>query len=266
MSMGGRTPDGMWCMSLRHVVSLLVFVLTFLPPISFAQQATGSRSRSPASAPAPAEGNPGDVAQAPPNYGFVLGTVYQVDKKRYRAYLATFRKSDPDLDERLVKLDAKRFLDERAKVTVRGRQLASNESFSSDVSSSDGEYIIKRTPVGAYSFSLLYEGDEYPVKQRLDLNVELSYVAELCFVIDKEEKVAWMVSDGVRRSVDVPPWVPRECHSALSGCLGMLLDDDGGFPKGLLLLLAGGGATALGLGIISTEQVEASPPVRPNQR
>jgi hypothetical protein len=245
-------------MSSRNLAAVLAFSLTFLPPLSFAQQATGT--------PGTAEGDGNDnqdAAQAPSNYGFVLGTVYQVDKERYKAYIASLRKSQPDLDERLVKLDAKRFLDERAKVTVTGRQLASNESFSSDSTGTDGEYMIKRTPVGAYSFSLLYEGEEYPVQQRLDLNVELSYVAELCFVIDKEDKVAWMVSDGVRRSIDVPPWVPRECHSALSGCLAMLLDDHGGFPKGLLLLLAGGGATALGIGIISTDQVEASPPVRP---
>jgi hypothetical protein len=257
MLTGGRTPDRMWCMSSRSLVSALVVSLVFLPPLSFAQQSTGSPA---------AASNDETLAQQPPNYGFVLGTVYEVDKERYRAYLAALRKSQPDLDERRVKLDPKKFLDERAKVTVTGRLLATNEGFSSDASNSDGEYIIKRSPVGAYSFTLLYEGEEYPVQQRLDLNVELSYVAELCFVIDKEETVAWMVSDGVRRAEDVPPWVPRECHSALSGCLAMLLDDHGGFPKGLLLLLAGAGATALGLGIISTDQVEASPPTRPNKR
>jgi hypothetical protein len=241
----------------RCLVSALVVSLTLLPPLSFAQQATVA---------SPPAGNGGDAVTADAaNYGYVLGTVYEVDKERYRSYLASLRKSQPDLDERLAKLDPKRFLDELANVTVTGKQLATNQMFSSNFTSSDGEYIIKRSPVGAYTFNLLHEGQDYPVQQRLDLNVELSYVAELCFVIDKEEKVAWMVSDGARRPVDVPPWVPRECHSALSGCLAMLLDEHGGFPKGLLLLLAGGGATALGLGIASTRQDEASPAARPRR-
>ena len=34
-------------------------------------------------------------------------------------------------------------------------------------------------------------------------------------------------------------------------------------PEGILLLLAGGGAATTSLGIISTEQLEASPVVRP---
>jgi hypothetical protein len=43
----------------------------------------------------------------------------------------------------------------------------------------------------------------------------------------------------------------------------MLIGDEG-FPNGLLLLLAGGGAAAATLGILGTEQSEASPPRRPN--
>ncbi|MCH7969626.1 MAG: hypothetical protein IH960_01120 [Chloroflexi bacterium] len=112
---------------------------------------------------------------------------------------------------------------------------------------------------------MLHEGLEYPVRQRLDLNVQLSYVAELCFVVDREEQVAWMVSDGIRRSPEVPPWVPRECRSALSDCLAGLTGMDEELPDGLLLLLAGSGATATAIGIISADQVEASPPASENQ-
>ena len=46
-------------------------------------------------------------------------------------------------------------------------------------------------------------------------------------------------------------------------CLALLTGGDG-FPNGLLLLLAGSGAAAATLGILGTEQTEASPPRRPN--
>lgn len=199
--------------------------------------------------------------------GFVLGKVYEVDKAAYRRYIESMRASTPDFDEGIEDLDAERFLEERAGVNVSARQLASNETFASGPSNRAGDYTIRESPVGTFGFTLLHEGLEYPVQQRLDLNVELSYVAELCFVIDREEQVAWMVTNGARRTEDVPPWVPRQCVSALSACLAMLTDSDGRFPDGLLLYLAAGGAaaTALGLGLGPADQVEASPVVPPPQ-
>jgi hypothetical protein len=192
--------------------------------------------------------------------GFMLGKVYEVDKEAYRRYVERMRASRPDFDEKLQDLDFEQFLEERDDTTVTARVLASNAKFASEQTSSSGDYTIRDTPVGTYDFSLLYEGREYPVQQHLDLNVELSYVAELCFVIDPEEQVAWMVTDGVRRAEEVPPWVPRQCVSSLTACLAMLIGADGGYPDGLLLLLAGGGAAAAAFGIISpTDQVEASP-------
>jgi hypothetical protein len=194
--------------------------------------------------------------------GFILGKVYEVDKEKYRNYVAAQRRAQPNFDERTAKLDAEQFLDERARAMVTARRLSTNEQFTSDFTTDDGDYIIRQSPVGAYQFDLLYQDVQYPVQQRLDLNVELSYVAELCFVIDKEEKVAWMVTDGLRRTGDVPPWVPRDCYSQISACLAMLTGPTGDFPDGLLLLLAGGGAAAVTIGIIAADQDEASPPAR----
>ncbi len=204
-------------------------------------------------------------AQEVDNLGFVLGRVYEVDKEAYRAYIEDVRGQDTDFDESLANLDAEEFLDRRADIIVTARQLSSNQQFSSRFTDIDGEYMIREAPVGTFEFTLLHEGLEYPVRQRLDLNVQLSYVAELCFVVDPEEQVAWMVSDGIRRSPKVPPWVPRECRSALSECLAVLTGRDETLPDGLLLLLAGSGATATTIGIISTEQLEASPPVSRNE-
>jgi hypothetical protein len=109
----------------------------------------------------------------------------------------------------------------------------------------------------------MHDDVEYPVSQSLDLNVELSYVAELCFVVDRVEKRAWMIAEGRRRAPDAPPFVPERCQSRLGACLALLTEDEGGFPDGLLLLLAGSGAAATTIGIISTDQTEASPPNPP---
>ena len=124
--------------------------------------------------------------------GFVIGRVYEIDKERYRKYIEAKRSQDSDFDETLAELDAMEFVDEREEVIVIGRQLATNATFVSELSDETGEYAIRETPVGTYEFTLRHEEFDYPVKQRLDLNVQLDYVAELCFVIDREEQVAWM--------------------------------------------------------------------------
>ena len=207
---------------------------------------------------------PGASAEEKILEGFVIGRVYEIDKERYREYIEEKRAQDLDFDETLAELDAMDFVDEREEVMVSGRQLATNATFVSELSDETGEYAIRETPVGTYEFTLRHEGFDYPVKQRLDLNVQLDYVAELCFVIDREEQVAWMAVDDVRRTSDVPPWVPRTCVSHLSACLALITGTDGTLPDGLLLLLAGAGATATAIGIISSDQVEASSPVPQN--
>ena len=208
---------------------------------------------------------PGASAQEKTLEGFVIGRVYEIDKEDYREYIEAKRAQDSDFDEMVEELDAMEFVDEREEVTVTGRQLATNATFVSELSDEMGEYAIRETPVGTYEFTLRHEGVDYPVKQRLDLNVQLDYVAELCFVIDREEQVAWMAADDARRTSDVPPWVPRTCVSHLSACLALITGTDGTLPDGLLLLLAGSGATATAIGIISSDQVEASSPVPQNE-
>ena len=210
---------------------------------------------------APAAGpDPGGAAVA--IQGLIVGRVYEIDKPKYKEYLARLekeRKSGKETKKEL--LDPDEYLEDLPDVSVVARQLSSNTRFTSDFSNQDGEYTIKESPIGAFDFTLLHEGVEYPIRQHLDLNVELSYIAELCFVVDREEKKAWMISEGLRRDSEAPPFVPERCRSSVSACLAMLTGDDG-FPAGLLLLLAGSGAAAAAVGIISTDQDEASPPRR----
>ena len=202
-----------------------------------------------------ASGQPQDIL------GVIVGRVYEIDETKYEQYRKNLeaRRQDSDVEAEL--LDPDEFLVRLPDVVVTARQIATNVGFDSIFSDDGGEYMIRETPVGAFGFTIVHEEIEYPVRQILDLNVELSYIAELCFVVDREEKVAWMVSEGMRRDPEAPPFVPERCQSALSGCLALLTGNPDGFPNGLLLLLAGSGAGATALGIISLDQDEASPPV-----
>jgi hypothetical protein len=192
--------------------------------------------------------------------GLIVGRVYEINHKKYEEYLSRREKEKKEGKELL---DPDEYLEDLPDVSVVARQLATNVRFSSDFTNKDGEYEIRESPVGAFDFLLIHEGVEYPIQQHLDLNLELSYIAELCFVVDRTDKKAWMISEGLRRDSEAPPFVPERCRSSVSACLAMLIGDEG-FPNGLLLLLAGGGAAAATLGILGTEQSEASPPRRPN--
>jgi len=193
--------------------------------------------------------------------GLIVGRVYEIDHKKYENYRARMEKEKKEGKKEL--LDPDEYLEDLPGASVIARQLSTNTRFTSELTNGDGEYTIRESPIGAFDFTLIHEGVKYPIRQRLDLNVELSYIAELCFVVDRQEKKAWMISEGLRRDSDAPPFVPERCRSSLSACLEMLTGDDG-FPNGLLLLLAGSGAAAATLGILGTEQTEASPPRRPN--
>jgi hypothetical protein len=193
--------------------------------------------------------------------GLIVGRVYEIDHKKYEDYRARMEKEKKEGKKDL--LDPDEYLEDLPDASVIARQLSTNTRFSSEFSNKDGEYTIRESPIGAFDFTLVHEGVEYPIRQHLDLNVELSYIAELCFVVDRQERKAWMISEGMRRDSDAPPFVPERCQSSVSACLAMLTGDEG-FPNGLLLLLAGSGAAATTLGILGTEQTEASPPRRPN--
>lgn len=194
-----------------------------------------------------------------PDRGFVLGKVYELDPEAYRLHEDRMRREGSREDASLDP-DSLEYLIELGDVTVTAKQLASNQRFTSSFSDINGDYLIRNVPAGAFDFSLMHDALEYPVQQRLDLNVELAFVAELCFVIDRQNQVAWMVVAGERRTAEVPSWVPRTCRSVLTECLAMFAPTGETMPDGLLLLLAGSGAAATGIGVIpATQQSEASP-------
>ena len=198
--------------------------------------------------------------------GVVLGRVFEIDKKRYtedvRDRTASGERDAPEASEtgnvRPTDRRIEEYLEPRSHVEVIARQLETNQEFRSERTGGSGDYLISKLSPGVIEFKLRFEDREYPVAQRLDAKVNLAFLAELCFVIDKEEQAAWMVAAGPRRSPDVPDWVPEHCESQLSACLGSLTDEEG-LRKGLLLIFAGSGAAATGIGIAATREKPASP-------
>jgi hypothetical protein len=198
-----------------------------------------------------------------PMPGFIIGKVYEVNKEKYRKFIEKEKQQleKQGVTELEIEIEPYEFLIEREEVIVNARQLEKNHSYNSNVTGDNGDYLITDTPAGVYAFTLDHLGEKYPVSQHLGLKVDMSYVAELCFVIDKDEKVAWMVATGARRAPEVPHFVPTQCQSALGACLAMVMGEDV-LPDGLLLLLAGSAAAATNIGVIATEQEEASSLVR----
>jgi hypothetical protein len=195
--------------------------------------------------------------------GVIVGRVYEIDKAKYEEYKKRLEQEKAKPPEKRKRLDPDDYLVDLPETLVIARQLASNFTYQSEFTNHDGDYMIKESPTGAYDFKLIHDEVEYTVSQRLDLNVELSYIAELCFVVDRQEKKAWIISEGLRRDPEAPPFVPQRCRSALSACLLMLTGNEDGFPDGLILLLAGSGAAAAAIGVLATtDQTEASPPRR----
>ena len=196
--------------------------------------------------------------------GVMLGRVYKVDKERYLELLHEAEKEGAEgAVERFREFDPDEYLDRLGEVMIRASHVPTNRDFLSESSSESGDFLIGRTPFGAFRFEVTHEEQRYPVEQTLDLNVELRYVAELCFVVDEDEERAWLISQTAARSPETPLFVPDGCRSAIGECLAMLTGISDELPEGILLLLAGGGAATTSLGIISTEQLEASPVVRP---
>ena len=208
-------------------------------------------------------GNEAETVAVDTLQGVMLGKVYELDHEKYQKYLESVRRAGRDTSAPVQYLEWEEYLNEVSDAVVNARQLESNQSFASAFSNGSGDYIIRPTPSGVFDFRLVLDEEEYDVEQRLDLNVDLNYIAELCFVVDRTDKRAWVVAGPDRRPSDSPAWLPWECESPIRGCLAMLVGDETVLPTGLLLLLAGSGATAGTLGILATDEVEASTVVPP---
>jgi hypothetical protein len=190
----------------------------------------------------------------------VLGRVFEIDKKKYNDMEKGAQESQDSSEDAKKRPYSyhRQYLEPRSEVEVVARQLEKNLEFRSESTGGDGDYLVPNVSPGVLEFKLHYQGKDYPVAQRLGAKVNMPFVAELCFVLDEEDGIAWMVAAGTRRSPDAPRWVPEECQSRLGACLSMITDEDD-FREGLLLLFAGGGAAATGIGIAVTNEDNVSP-------
>ena len=193
--------------------------------------------------------------------GYVVGRVFEVDKQKYLDYEQ--KQEEASLDEQKVekRVPPEIFLKPRDDVIVLARQLENNTESGSGPSNSSGDYVVSGVSPGVFEFTLQYDGEDYPVAQRLGANVNLGFVAELCFVLDREEKIAWMISSGPHGSPEVPSWVPQQCQSPLGACLIAITGNEV-LPEGLMLLFAGSATTMGTVGVFAGEHEEASPVVK----
>jgi hypothetical protein len=139
--------------------------------------------------------------------------------------------------------------------------ITSNQVFSSGPSDKSGNFIIRNAESGVYAFTLIYQGREYAVPDRLDARVrmvspdgtetpaKMTFLLEVCFRRDKDderERSALVVRD--------------ECKSELPPFLASLVEE--GINRGLIILIAGGAAVAATVGLLATSGTVASSPAR----
>ena len=193
--------------------------------------------------------------------GYIVGRVFEVDKKKYHEYEQKQEAASLDEQKGEERVPAELFLTPRKDVTVLARQLENNVESGSGPSNSSGDYVVSDVSHGVFEFTLQHGGEDYPVAQRLGANVSLGFVAELCFVLDREEKIAWMISAGPQRSPEVPSWVPQQCQSPLGACLITITGQEV-LPEGLMLIFAGSATTMGTVGVFAGEHEEASSVVK----
>ena len=176
-------------------------------------------------------------AQVGPITGYITGKVYDRDGKR------------PLKDAIVV-----------------AQLITSNQVFSSGPADGKGNFIIRNAESGVYGFILIYQGKEYAVPDRLDARVrmitpdgtetpaKMTFLLEVCFRRDRDD-------DGERTALVVRD----ECKSELPPFLTSLVED--GINRGLIVLIAGGGAVAATVGILAATGGEvASNPSNPAGR
>ncbi len=134
--------------------------------------------------------------------GIVLGRIFEIDKKKYQQEEAradaegdngnATAPSDARDDEQPNRRpqEYEEYLEPRSDVEVIARLLTSNQKFRSDQTGGGGDYLISSLSPGVFEFTLRFEDQDYPVAHRLDAMVNLTFLAELCFVLDKEEQFA----------------------------------------------------------------------------
>lgn len=140
--------------------------------------------------------------------------------------------------------------------------ITSNQVFSSGPVDRKGNFVIRNAESGIYAFTLIFQGKEYVVPDRLDARVrmvapdgaetpaKMTFLLEVCFRRerdDDQERTALVIRD--------------ECKSELPPFLAGLVEE--GINRGLIVIIAGAAAVAASVGILAATggTVASSPAV-----
>ena len=78
-------------------------------------------------------------------------------------------------------------------VTVRAHAITSNQSLRASTTDGHGSFFVPDAPAAIYTFTLVHQGVEYPVTERLDARAGMTFLLESCFRLDKGAKTASVI-------------------------------------------------------------------------
>jgi len=78
-------------------------------------------------------------------------------------------------------------------VTVRAHSITSNQSLRASTTDGHGSFFIPDAPAAIYTFTLVHQGVEYPVTERLDARAGMTFLLESCFRLDKGAMAASVI-------------------------------------------------------------------------
>jgi hypothetical protein len=78
-------------------------------------------------------------------------------------------------------------------VVVQAHAITSNRSLTSATTDERGVFFISDAPASIYAFTLVHEGVDYPVSQRLDARAGMTFLLDSCLRLDKEAKTASVI-------------------------------------------------------------------------
>jgi hypothetical protein len=79
-------------------------------------------------------------------------------------------------------------------VAVRAHAITTNKRLAGATTDERGSFFVPHAPAGVYTFTLVHQGVEYPVTQRLDARAGMTFLLETCFRLDKAAKTASVIA------------------------------------------------------------------------
>ena len=78
-------------------------------------------------------------------------------------------------------------------VVVQAHAITSNRTLASATTDERGTFFISDAPASIYAFTLVHEGVDYPVTERLDARTGMAFLLDSCLRLDKDAKTASVI-------------------------------------------------------------------------